>query len=472
MNEKLSQATILIVDDEEMVLESFACFFEECGYHVLEARNGREGLEVFQSNLPDLVFSDLRMPEMDGLDFLKAIKKISPDTPVVIISGIGVVADAIKAVKLGAWDYITKPVSSLDELEIIAKRALETVDLRHEVSALREQILIGRLSKADAFTPIITRDEAMHRIFHYIEAIAPTSQPVLITGQTGTGKELVAHAVHDASVRKGSFIAVNVGGVDDLMFSDTLFGHVRGAFTGADRQRDGIIAQADGGTLFLDEIGELSDASQIKLLRLLQEHEYFPLGSDMPSKTNARLVAATNLDLRAKVDAGAFRQDLFYRLCTHQIHIPPLASRKGDIPLLLERFIEEAAASMHKTPPTVSPELYQYVAAYEFPGNVRELKSMVYDAIARHTRGALGKESFLHALDIRRPVSPPANGIFEILSESSDRLPTLKEAEEALVQKALERAGGNQGVAARYLGITRQGLNKMLNRKKSALLVM
>lgn len=470
MNEKLSQATILLVDDDEAVLKSFACFFEDCGYHVLEAHNGREGLEIFQRTLPDLVFTDLRMPEMDGLDFLRSIKNLSPDTPVVVISGIGVVADAIKAVKLGAWDFITKPVCDLAELEIVAKRALETVELRHEVSALREQILIGRLSNADAFTAIITRDAGMHRIFHYIEAVAPTSQPVLITGQTGTGKELVAHAVHDVSGRKGGFIAVNVGGVDDLVFSDTLFGHVRGAFTGADRQRDGMISQAGSGTLFLDEIGELSDASQVKLLRLLQEHEYFPLGSDMPRKSNARIVAATNQDLRAMVDAGKFRQDLYYRLCTHQIHIPALAARKGDIPILLDRLIEEAAGSMHKPQPTVSPELHQYIAAYDFPGNVRELKSMVYDAVARHTRGVLGKESFLNAMDARRPVSPFNEGVTVMISDNPDRLPTLKEAEEALVQKALERAGGNQGVAACYLGITRQGLNKMLNRKKSALL--
>ena len=468
MNDTFSHATILLVDDEEAVLQSFVCFFEDCGYHVLQARNGREGLEVFRRDLPDLVFTDLRMPEMDGLDFIRALKELSPETPVVVISGIGVVADAIKAVKLGAWDFITKPVCDFNELEIVAKRALETVELRQEVSALREQILTGRLANPAAFAPIISRDEGMHRIFHYIEAIAATSQPVLVTGQTGTGKELIAHAVHDVSGRKGSFIAVNVGGVDDLVFSDTLFGHVRGAFTGADRQRDGMIAQAAGGTLFLDEIGELSDASQIKLLRLLQEQEYFALGSDLPRKTNARIVAATNRNLRAMVDAGTFRQDLYYRLCTHQIQVPALAARRGDIGILLERFIGEAAESMNKPSPPVSPELHHYIASYEFPGNVRELKSMAYDAIARHTRGVLGKESFLHAMD-DRPVAPATDCVTGLVGGCGDRLPTLKEAEETLVQMALERSCGNQGVAARYLGITRQGLNKMLNRKKTAL---
>lgn len=464
-----SPATILLVDDDEAILKSLACFFEDCGYHVLEARNGREGLDVFKIKCPDLVFTDLLMPRMDGLEFICAIKEICPETPVIVISGIGVVADAIKAVKVGAWDYITKPIYNLDELEIITKRALETVQLRQEVTSLSKHILTGQLANTEAFAGIITQDEGMGRIFHYIEAIAPTSQPVLISGQTGTGKELIAHALHDASERKGNFVAVNVGGVDDLVFSDTLFGHVRGAFTGAERHREGMIAQAAGGTLFLDEIGELSDASQIKLLRLLQEQEYFQLGSDVPQKTTARIVTATNRDLRSMVDKGRFRQDLYYRLCTHQVQIPPLAARKGDIPLLLEQFIAEAAASMHKETPSTSPELYRYLATYDFPGNVRELKSMVFDAVARHSRGVLAKESFLQAMGDRQPALPaatPLSGITGIIGNEADRLPTLKEAEDALIRKALERAEGNQGVAARYLGITRQGLNKILNRKK------
>jgi DNA-binding NtrC family response regulator len=468
MNNDYTHATILLVDDEEAILMSLACFFEDCGFNVLKARNGREGLEIFQRKCPDLVFTDLIMPEMDGLELLRSMKELCPETPVIVISGTGVIPDAIKAVKLGAWDYITKPILNLVDLEIVAKRALENVELRNEVTYLRRQILAGELSNNEAFNRIITQDEGMRRIFHYIEAIAPTSQPVLISGQTGTGKELIAQSLHEASERKGNFVAVNVGGVDDLVFSDTLFGHVRGAFTGAERHREGMIAQAAGGTLFLDEIGELSDASQIKLLRLLQEQEYFQLGSDAPQKTSARIITATNRDLRDMVDNGRFRQDLYYRLCTHQVQIPPLATRKGDIPLLLDRFIAEAAASMHKDTPTTSPELYHYLATYDFPGNVRELKSMVFDAVARHTRGMLAKESFLQAMGNRQPAPSAAAPLSGIIGDEADRLPTLKEAEETLIQKALERAQGNQGVAARYLGITRQGLNKILNRKKQS----
>lgn len=470
MTKSYSPPIILIVDDDEAIRKSFAYFFEECGYQVLEACNGREGLDIFQSNRPDIVFTDLLMPEMSGLDLLAALKKLSPETPVIVISGIGVVADAIKAVKLGAWDFITKPVHSLTELEIVAKRALETVELRYEVSALRKQILTGQLANQAAFARIITQDAGMRRIFHYIEAIAPTNQPVLITGQTGTGKELIAHALHDVSERKGNFVAISVGGLDDLVFFDTLFGHVRGAFTGADRQRDGIIATAGSGTLFLDEIGDMSDASQSKLLRLLQEREYFQLGSDTPQKTTARIITATNRDLRSMVDKGAFRQDLFYRLCTHQVHLPPLASRKGDLLPLLEHFTVEAAISMGKAPPACSVELCHYLGAYEFPGNIRELKAMIYDAVARHTSGILSKECFLQTMGANRlatsSVAPPP-GLTELFADVEKRMPTLKEAEEALIQKALELAERNQGVAASYLGITRQGLNKIIHRRKN-----
>lgn len=469
MSETFAVATILVVDDEIGVLKSFTSFFEDCGYRVLEAMNGREGLDVFRQHRPDLVFTDLRMPELDGLSFLATLKQESPGTPVVVISGTGIVADAIQAVKLGAWDFITKPVCNLAELEIVAKRALEASELRSEVAALSAQILDGTLVRHDVFSSINTCSPAMKRIFQYVEAIASSSQPVLVSGQTGTGKELIARAIHGASGRKGAFVAVNLGGLDDQMLSDTLFGHLRGAFTGAERPREGMIAQASGGTLFLDEIGELTDSAQVRLLRLLQEQEYYPLGSDTPRKSTARVVAATNRDLSALVKDGLFRQDLYYRLCTHHVQMPPLSSRKEDIPLLFDHFLDEAAISMNKPKPFASPDITRYLAAYDFPGNIRELKSMVYDAVACHKHGSLSKEIFIQAMD--NDHLPPSGSLspdqtIDLLSASTERIPTLKEAEEALIRKALMLADNNQGVAARYLGISRQGLNKMLNRQK------
>lgn len=461
--------TILLIDDEPAVLSSFAAFFEDCGYEVLQAASGRQGLETFHNCRPDLIFTDLRMPEVDGFTLLSTVKQESPETPVVVISGVGIISDAIRAVKLGAYDFVSKPVRNLAELEIIAKKALETKELRNEVVALRDRFLGGTLRHREPFRSMVTNDPGMTRIFQYIEAIAPSSQPILVSGQTGTGKELVAGAIHAASGRKGQFVALNLGGLDDQMFSDTLFGHLKGAFTGAERVREGMIVQASNGTLFLDEIGELTETSQVRLLRLLQEQEYFPLGSDTPRKCSARVVAATNRDLPVMVREGKFRQDLYYRLCTHHVQIPPLAARKGDLPLLLDHFLEEAAASLNKRKPAVPRELCSYLRTYDFPGNVRELKSMAFDALARHTHGPLSRESFILTMGDRSLPEPlPSDEMRDLFPASGDRFPTLKEAEDTLIARALQLADGNQGVAARYLGITRQGLNKILNRKKNS----
>lgn len=473
MHTETATVKILIVDDEQQILDSFTWLLEDYGYSVVTARNGQEGLDQFQRSNPDLIFTDLRMPVMDGLDFLRAVKELNHEVPVIVISGVGVISDAIQAIRLGAYDYITKPVVDMAELQIVVQRALNSVELRREANMLRQKLLSGELSHGSAFSSITTRNPSMRRIFSYIEAVAPGQQAVLITGRTGTGKELIARSVHNASGRQGAFVAVNVAGLDDHSFSDTLFGHIKGAFTGADRLREGMIAQAAGGTLFLDEIGDLPEQSQIKLLRLLQEQEYYPLGADTPRKSNARIVAATNRELKEMTNAGRFRHDLYFRLCTHQVHVPPLVERLEDIPLLLEKFVLEAARSFGKDAPLIPAELAGYLSSYDFPGNVRELKAMVFDAVARHESGKqqLSKEYFLKAMGTRTlPARQPDNSaslsFFENVGQR-DKLPTLKEAEGALISLAMERAGGNQGIAARYLGITRQGLNKILNRKRN-----
>jgi DNA-binding NtrC family response regulator len=461
---------LLIIEDEDAVLRGMATYFLDSGYEVLTACDGVEGVDLFRREQPDLVFTDLRMPHMGGLEVIRAIKKLSPDTPVIVISGTGVVKDAVESLRSGAWDYVEKPVHDLVALEHMVRKALEHNLLRTQVAGLKQKLLAGGLRKPETFAKITTCSSSLQSIFQYIEVIGPTSQPVLICGETGTGKELFAQAVHAASGRRGDLVALNVAGLDDQMLSDTLFGHARGAFTGADRLREGLIAQAAGGTLFLDEVGDLKEASQIKLLRLLQEGEYFPLGADRPRSSNARIVLATHRNLVEMVAQETFRQDLFYRLFAHQIALPPLRERPEDIPLLLELYLFEAAQSLGKRKPTLPPELSCYLQSYRFPGNVRELKALVFEAVARHGQGVLSMETFLKAMGrgMEKLPAPHAPNAEIVLRDcSGERMPTLDEAEQVLIGQALTRAKGNQGVAAGYLGVNRSALNKKIQKRKS-----
>jgi transcriptional regulator with PAS, ATPase and Fis domain len=294
----------------------------------------------------------------------------------------------------------------------------------------------------------------------------------LISGETGVGKELIARSVHELSGVTGEFIAVNVAGLDDNMFSDTLFGHKKGAYTGAIEAREGLIIKAARGTLFLDEIGDLNELSQIKLLRLLQEGIYFPLGSDIPKDSDTRIVTATNQNLQKLIVEGKFRKDLFYRLCAHQIHISPLRERIEDLPLLLDHNLKETSNKMNIKVPAYPPELLTLLSAYHFPGNIRELQTLVLDAVARHKSGILSMESFRQALGKEKEFSQ--NHVLSSTVEESkplsipDRFPTLKEVERYLISEALKRSNGNQGIAADLLGIQRKTLNKRLSRKESS----
>jgi DNA-binding NtrC family response regulator len=308
----------------------------------------------------------------------------------------------------------------------------------------------------------------MLAVFSYIEAVARSPQPLLITGESGVGKELIARAAHDLSGCRGKLVTVNVAGLDDTVFADTLFGHQRGAYTGADSVRRGMVEEAADGSLFLDEIGDLSIASQVKLLRLLQEGEYFPLGSDQPKRIKARIIVATHQDLAAKEASGSFRRDLYYRLRTHQVQIPALRERKGDIPLLLDHFLGEAAQALARKKPTPPRELAQFLATYSFPGNVRELRAMVYDAVSVHRDRMLSMETFVRAVGSAHPAAGPAatgspqRNPFAGFPE----LPTFSEAAGFLVMEALNRAGGNQTLAARLLGISQPALSKRLKMLK------
>ncbi len=455
-----------MVEDEQYVRESLTAYLDDLGYQVLQAENGQAGLELFRSHHPDIVMTDLRMPVMDGFALVEAVTAESECTPIVVVSGVGAVGEAVRAMRLGAWDYISKPIIHFEELQITLESCLERAGTKRELKRLRHHLSNGTLDDETAFTGIITTSPRMRAIFLYLESVAPSRQPVLITGETGTGKELVAKAVHTLSGLRGPFVAINLAGLDDAMFSDTLFGHQRGAFTGADRIREGLIRQAAGGTLFLDEIGDLSSGSQVKLLRLLQEGEYLPLGADKVQKSDVRIVAATHADLKKKMEQGTFRPDLYFRLCSHRVELPPLRDRSEDLPLLTEHFIAKAAGHLGKAVPAAPGELNSYLAAYRFPGNIRELEALLHDAVARSGSRILSLESIVTTVgcDLRVPSAATSGGAHCPVCLCAATFPTLKAAEELLIAEALRLADNNQRLAAAYLGITRQALNKRLSR--------
>jgi DNA-binding NtrC family response regulator len=332
--------------------------------------------------------------------------------------------------------------------------------------------------KEETFGEIVTQNREMIFIFERLKSVVQTMQPILVTGETGVGKELVARYIHKLSGVKGKLVVVNVAGLDDNMFSDTLFGHARGAFTGADQIRRGMIESAALGTLFLDEIGDLSPSSQVKLLRLIEQGEYLPLGMDEPRKATARIITATNQDLWKLQRIGKFRKDLNFRLRTHHMHIPPLRERRDDLPILVEYFMAEAARILKKKKPTPPPELYTLLNTYSFPGNIRELRGMIYDAVGQHSSNILGLDTFSMHMQRERekgiafpiPVEP-ATDTADISSSPFAyfrELPTIKQSTQMLVAEAMRRAKGNQSVAAKILVISQPALCKRLKNEKAA----
>ncbi|MDD2335745.1 MAG: sigma-54 dependent transcriptional regulator [Geobacteraceae bacterium] len=461
---------ILLIDDEHHILHSSESLLRFSGVHeVITIDDSRQVLPLLETEKISVIVLDLFMPYISGRELLSTISQNYPHIPVIVMTAADEVETAVDCMKAGAFDYLVKPVENARLISSI-KRAMEICSLKNQVSQLREHLLSNLVKHPTAFAPIISASPKMSSIFQYCEVVAESGQPVVIIGATGVGKELVAKAIHDVSGLRGKFVPVNVAGLDDNMFSDTLFGHRKGAFTGADQARSGLIAQATGGTLFLDEIGDLPEISQVKLLRLLQEQEYYQVGSDIPQVSDARIIAATNKDLRELTTNGKFRNDLYFRLCTHQVHIPPLLERLEDIPLLLEHFLDEAGKTLKKKKPTYPDELITLLSTYDFPGNVRELKAVVFDAVARHRSGVLSLERFREVVG-NRP-SPPGfdtlqtKRFVDTMQGSLHRLPKVREVEEYLIGEAMTIAKGNQGIAAALLGFSRQTLNKRLQKAK------
>ena len=462
---------VLLVDDEEQFLKSAGIILRLAGMRVVPCSKGTEAIPVMEKENCGVVALDIMMPDVSGLSLLPEIVKSHPEIPVIMLTAVNEVETAVECMRCGAFDYLVKPVDK-SRLVTTVRRAFELVDMRNENDRLRGCLFNDRLERPELFDHIITRNRSMHSIFQYIEAIAPTPMPVLIAGETGTGKEMIAKALHDASGRTGEFVTINIAGLNDTLFSDTLFGHERGAFTGANERREGLVAKAGGGTLFLDEIGDLSSETQVKLLRLLDDKTYYPVGSDSLRTSTARIIVATNRNLDHLREEGTFRNDLYFRLRSHLINLPPLRDRPEDIVLLVDAFIEESANQLGKKAPLPDKDLYLLLESYPFPGNIRELKLMLFDAVSSDKSGALSADSILGRLSPGQRSKPVKSGpaVFQDLTENKicrhETLPSLKEAEEALVEEALRRSGGNQTIAAQLLGLTRSALNKRLTRSR------
>lgn len=451
---------VLLVDDDETCCSMMTLILREASIkNVHTVSDSRQVLPYLQKHGASLVLLDLVMPHLSGHELLTAIRRDYPSIQVVVISGSGKLSRAVECMKLGALDYLSKPVEP-NRLIACVSNALMINSMQGELLSLKRRMLEGALDYPGAFEAIKTCSSKMRVLFQYAEVIACSRQPVLITGETGVGKELMARAIHQLSGVAGEFVSVNAAGLDDATFSDTLFGHKKGAYTGADQAREGLITRAAGGTLMLDEIGDMDERSQIKLLRLLQEGEYYPVGSDTVKKTTARIVAVTNQNLTERVAEKLFRRDLYYRLCTHEVHLPPLRDRPEDIPLLLEHFLHEAVLLYRKPLPVTSAGTASHLLGLHFPGNVRELKAMVYDAVARHFGGELTAQSFgglrggiFSSVPEMEPSIGAATATIDALF---GHFPTFREVEEYLIDEALRRSSDNLNMAAAMLGITRQ----------------
>ncbi len=454
-----------MVDDEEPVLHSSRLLLASAGVEeVLTLADSRELLPLLERQPVAAIVLDLFMPHVPGTELLPRLSEEHPEIPVIVMTAAQDVETAVGCMKQGAWDYLVKPVEERRFISAV-KRAVEVRSLRRQVGTLRRYLLSDELEHHEAFADIVTRSRKMRSIFQYLEAVATSQEPVLVTGETGVGKEMLGVAVHTLSGRGGELVKVNVAGLDDALFTDTLFGHRKGAYSGAGTSRAGLVARADGGTLFLDEIGDLKKPSQIKLLRLLQEQEYYPLGSDVPRKADVRIVCATNRTLAKAMAKGRFRADLFFRLSVHHVAVPALRERPEDLPLLVEHFIAEATRTLEKDSLRAPEELYTLLSLHDFPGNVRELRALVFDAVALHTSGStlsLDRFRSLVRPDQVPTTVPGSAGVEPTVLHIPGRLPSLREAGRYLVLEAMRRAEGNQGIAAELLGISRTALNRRL----------
>jgi len=452
----MARPVVLVVDDDAGVRESFRLTLED-HYDVVDVPDGLRALDAVRASQVDLVLLDIRLPEMDGIEVLERIKAIDEGVEVVLVTAVRTVRTAVAAMKLGAFDYLTKPFEE-DELLAVIARALEKRALEREVTFLR-----GELARARDFDEIVGHHPAMQKVYRLVAQVARTTTTVLITGESGTGKELVARAIHRQGPRRDKpFVAVNPAAVAESLIESELFGHERGAFTGANQRKLGRFELAQGGTLFLDEIATLKGELQVKLLRVLQEREIERVGGTHPIKIDVRVVAATNADLKDAVARGAFREDLYYRLNVVSIDVPPLAQRADDIPLLVEHFVHRYSRECNKPVDELSPEVLTALREYGWPGNVRELQNVIERAVV------LAEGPVIQLSDLPLDVLLPKH---REKVRTADHLPlkdATEEFERQIVLRVLERVGGNQSEAARILGLHRNTINRIVGRSKTS----
>ncbi len=474
---------ILIADDDQEMRNSLTRILKSKGYaEFSQAVDSDETIQHLKNQEFDLLLLDYTMPGLGGMGCLEWCREHKTEIPIVMITGRLETSIMIDCLKKGAYDYITKPFEIL-RLTTTVEKALLHRSQQKDITALQTTLYKEGPNNTKAFKHILTECPTMKKMFAYAESSATSNRDILITGETGTGKDLMAQSIHTLSGRVGEYVAVNAAGLDDQLFADTLFGHLEGAFTGANNKRTGLIELAKNGTLFLDEIGDLTIASQVKLLRVLQEREYLPLGADRPIYTSTRVIAATSVDLEKKMEEGEFRKDLFFRLRAHHLHIPPLRSRRSDITLLFNHFLKKCLKECNKTLSQFpDPQVYAIIEAYPFSGNVRELEAFVYDLIYRLESDFITLLDLKQCLDLTKAnsgegmnatikpapmqkdegtVSRPSN-LDQITNSRSlifpDPLPTIEGCTDQLITEAMHRFKNNKTKASEALGMSRKGL--------------
>lgn len=446
-------ATILITDDEVNIVSGLKYAFEDEGYTVLSANNGLEAWHLVNTNAVDLVITDLRMPEMDGYELIRKISASYPMLPIIVLTGHGTIETAVETMRDGAVDFFTKPVD-LDKLLLVVKKSIKNSQLQEQNRKLSEEI--DKLRSQQKYSRIIGKSGKLSQMMQIINQVAPTKASVLITGESGTGKELVADAIVALSDRKDKpFIKVHCASLSESLLESELFGHEKGAFTGASSQKKGRFELADGGTIFLDEIGEIDMSTQVKILRVLQEREFERVGGEKTIRVDVRLIAATNRDLASEVKKGNFREDLFYRLNVVHIEVPPLRERKEDIELLTINFLDEFNKEDGRKIEGISPQARRALLNYDWPGNIRELKNCIESSVV------LAKGNIIQLEDLPPQVTQKEG---EAKSSITINLPTtMEDAEKKIILSTIEYCAGNKSRASELLDIGRKTLHRKLN---------